>query len=230
MHGSRLTWCMVLFLILHEAAPEAFATADACAVVLKTPDSFLNLRKGPGAKFPIIAKLQPGDRIHIDSGLCEEIAGQSVCSDGSWTRVRELKQTTEGPKLDVLGWVATKFIKVSDDDCSAKPASLQDKHPFVGRWHWDGPETCVKDYDSGNVAIEITNSQVVMYETRCDIRSMQKLTDKSYRFRLTCQGEGELSNGDHVVSMLPRSKLNDDLLLLVSLQDGMVHALRPCLK
>jgi hypothetical protein len=39
------------------AAPEALATADGCAVVLKTPDGFLNLRRTPTTGSEVVAKL-----------------------------------------------------------------------------------------------------------------------------------------------------------------------------
>jgi hypothetical protein len=46
---------------------QAYACADgpACAVVTKTPDGFLNLRRAPTAKAPVVTKLRPGDRLYI---------------------------------------------------------------------------------------------------------------------------------------------------------------------
>jgi hypothetical protein len=43
-------------------------TTDGCAVVLKTPDGFLNMRKAPTMKSPVLAKLHRGDRVTYDAG------------------------------------------------------------------------------------------------------------------------------------------------------------------
>ena len=41
----------------------AHATASGCAVVLRTPDGFLNVRAGPSMKAPVVGKFRPGDLI-----------------------------------------------------------------------------------------------------------------------------------------------------------------------
>src|ERR1700730_1864152 len=107
-------------------------------------------------------------------------------------------------------------------------ASAQNKPPFVGRWHWDGPETCVKGYENDNVAMEITASQLIFYENRCKIRSARKLEDKSYRLQLVCWGEGMTERNEIILAMLTKSKLNDELLLRIELRNGFVVAYRRC--
>ena len=201
---------------------EALATADACAVTLKTPDGFLNLREGPGTEYEIVSKLYPGDNISVDSGMCDNINGQSICTDGSWTRIRDEIATNDGIKMVTRGWVATKYIRTTD--CPSGHGPL-----FIGRWHWNGQETCLKNYDSPDVAIAITANDLGFYETRCNIRSVRKRSDKFYRLRLACRGEmGEMRSGEHIMSMLPKSKISEELLLLIDPSHGQIRTYKRC--
>ena len=43
----------------------ANAYADGCAIVLKTPDGFLNLRKAPKMDSKIVGRLKPGQEVAI---------------------------------------------------------------------------------------------------------------------------------------------------------------------
>jgi hypothetical protein len=58
-----LTGIAALFL----ATGVAHATSDGCAVVLRTPDGFLNLRAEPSMKARIVARLKPGEILYDDS-------------------------------------------------------------------------------------------------------------------------------------------------------------------
>jgi hypothetical protein len=44
---------------------------DDCAVVSKTPDGFLNVRKAPTMKSEIIVKIHPGDLVYADAYECQ---------------------------------------------------------------------------------------------------------------------------------------------------------------
>jgi hypothetical protein len=109
---------------------------------------------------------------------------------------------------------------------SSAPAS--NENPFVGRWHWDGPETCAKDYDGDNVAMQITNERLIFYENTCAIRSMRKLGDRTYRLQLTCKGEGGTERSELLLSLLAKSKVNEELLLRIELNSGFVLGYRRC--
>lgn len=56
-----------LFLAVSTALLCAYATQDFCVVVRKTPDGFLALRDGPGAKFRMKATLKPGELLVADT-------------------------------------------------------------------------------------------------------------------------------------------------------------------
>src|SRR4029077_20170472 len=60
---------MVLGVLLAVAvivlAVSAHATADGCAVVLRTPDGFLSLRKLPTADSTAVARLLPGEMLDL---------------------------------------------------------------------------------------------------------------------------------------------------------------------
>jgi hypothetical protein len=87
-----------------------FATEIGCAVVLKTPDGFVNLREGPGTQYKVIAKLYPGDFIYVGTELCD--AGRCTDERHSWGHVVEI------PRLKNLGanigWVNSSFIQLAD--------------------------------------------------------------------------------------------------------------------
>src|SRR3954453_21859332 len=91
------------------------ATSDFCAVVLKTSDGFLNLRRAPGSQFPIITRLVRSDVLYADTRSCETSNNVSICDDRrQWTYV------TSVPKLDgplkeakrfTQGWVNRQYIQ-----------------------------------------------------------------------------------------------------------------------
>ena len=70
----------------------ANATVDGCAIVRKTPDGFLNIRKTPNAESIIIGILKPGEEVIYDAGR-ETI---------KWMRVWDGKR---------WGWAAARFLQ-----------------------------------------------------------------------------------------------------------------------
>ncbi|UPK03075.1 SH3 domain-containing protein [Bradyrhizobium sp. 170] len=104
-------WCGLLMLVM--APLTATATADGCAVVLKTPDGFLALRKAPTANAEIVARLKEGEKLDVDTAQCETRADLSICGKGTrWTHVTSI------PRLDgkqsatpTRGWVSDRYIK-----------------------------------------------------------------------------------------------------------------------
>jgi hypothetical protein len=107
-------------------------------------------------------------------------------------------------------------------------AVAADANPFVGRWQWDGPETCARSYDIDNVALQITPGRLIFYENSCAIGSMHRLGEGSYRLRLTCRGEGEVERTETILALLKKSKVNDELLLRIEPASGFVLAYRRC--
>jgi hypothetical protein len=107
-------------------------------------------------------------------------------------------------------------------------AAVADANPFVGRWQWDGPETCAKGYDSDNVAMQVTANRLLFYENTCTIHTMRKLGEGSYRLKLTCRGEGETEHSEVILALLRKSKVNDELLLRFEPAMGFVLAYRRC--
>jgi hypothetical protein len=114
------------------ATGAAHATADGCAVVLKTPDGFLNLRKAPSMKARIVARLIPGAIIYTTDLACPRL---SHCdNEGEWTHVSDVPDSRTfatkylGDRLEnqldyerclkrvglrddqTSGWVGTRFI------------------------------------------------------------------------------------------------------------------------
>jgi hypothetical protein len=101
-------------------------------------------------------------------------------------------------------------------------------NPFVGRWRWDGPETCAKNYDRDNVALEIEAKKLIFYENSCHIDTLKKLGETSFRLELTCKGEGETERSEIILALLKPSKVNQELLLRIELKSGFVLAYRRC--
>ena len=56
MKAAIIAGCVVLSVL---CAPGAHATADGCAVVKRTSDGFLNLRKDPSMRARIVARRGP---------------------------------------------------------------------------------------------------------------------------------------------------------------------------
>ena len=95
--------------VLALVGTNAHATADACAVVLKTPDGFLALREGPSTRFKIVHKLKRGDFLYVDTAQC----GNGVCSR-QWTHVTSVPRfdgRLEEARTFTKGWVANRFVE-----------------------------------------------------------------------------------------------------------------------
>ncbi len=92
------------------ATGTAHATGpDYCAVVSKTPDGFLNVRKAPTMKSEIIAKIHPGDLVHADAYECSIT---DDCEIKNWTHIASVSRSSGPNKPQALrGWVGTKFLK-----------------------------------------------------------------------------------------------------------------------
>ena len=88
----------------------ALATEIGCAVVLKTPDGFLNIREGPGTQFKVVGKLNRGDFLYVGSEQCWE----DRCTDDqrSWTHLVDVL-SPEKPRLEKSnpGWILSRFIQ-----------------------------------------------------------------------------------------------------------------------
>ena len=78
----------------------ANAYADGCAIVLRTPDGFLNLRKAPKMGSKIVGRLKPGQEI--------EIAGETMAMEWALVSIGVHKVTN--------GWASTRFLRSVDCD------------------------------------------------------------------------------------------------------------------
>jgi hypothetical protein len=106
MKKLLLAGVAVLFL----ATGTAHATGpDYCAVVSKTSDGFLNVRKAPTMKSEIIAKIHPGDLVHADAYEC---LITDDCEIKNWTHIDSVLRSSGREKPQELrGWVSSKFLK-----------------------------------------------------------------------------------------------------------------------
>jgi hypothetical protein len=96
-------------------APEALATADGCAVVLKTPDGFLNLRRTPTTGSEVVAKLSRGHRLYVDTATCETSGSLSICSRGTeWTHVIRVPRLDGKAHSSTRGWVIDRYVQWFD--------------------------------------------------------------------------------------------------------------------
>ena len=101
MKAAIIAGCVLLVLC---AAPGAHATEDGCAVVLKTPDGFLNVRAKPKMGSRILKRLKPGETILDDSAQGDE--------KGNWVHV----YVRPGRPNPIWGWVYHRFIVEVDCD------------------------------------------------------------------------------------------------------------------
>ena len=112
MTKSLLTSVAALFL----ATGTAHAVEGGCAVVLRTPDGFLNVRAAPKMGARILKRLKPGEIIEIDTKSCEG----SVCDEKfRWTHVF----VAPGPPPGRWGWIGSRFITTTDCDLLTAPTT-----------------------------------------------------------------------------------------------------------
>ncbi len=123
--------------------------------------------------------------------------------------------------LHTMG-LAALFIRI------LTASAIAQGNPFVGRWQWDGPATCAKNYDVDNVAMDIKSNRIIFYESECRIDKIEKMEFTSYRLHLTCKGEGETERSEIILARLAASKVNPELLLRIELKSGFVQAYRRC--
>ena len=115
MHKRTLLKILTAFLLFAfcEAGwlPTAHATASYCAVVLITPDGFLNLRSGPGATYPIIGKMFSGVQVLVDTGSCRN----QLCDETKkWQFVEGVERLDDPPETAehfTQGWAIARFTK-----------------------------------------------------------------------------------------------------------------------
>lgn len=93
------------------------ATQTWCAEVQRSlPDGFLNLRGGPSTSHPVLARLQGGEYIEIDTAICAErfsgnwTAAGTICAEAgsSWAFVER------APRLggrEHGGWINIRFVE-----------------------------------------------------------------------------------------------------------------------
>jgi hypothetical protein len=91
----------------------ALATADGCAVVLRTPDGFLNLREGPSVETRVVSKLSRGDLLYVDTAQCGRVKGRWICDKRSeWGHVTQVPRFDgSDPRQSTSGWVSDKFVQ-----------------------------------------------------------------------------------------------------------------------
>jgi hypothetical protein len=102
MKAAIIAGCVVLSVSF--GASGAHASADGCAVVLRTPDGFLNVRAKPKMGSRILKRLNPGEIIGTDIRGGDEY---------HWERVYL------GPTWKDRGWVYRRFI--IDVNCEDTP-------------------------------------------------------------------------------------------------------------
>lgn len=112
---------ILIALILLFLPYAANATADGCAIVLETPDGFLNLREAPMVGARIVAKLKPGWLLDADTAECKTKGKLSICNE-DWTHVTSVSRLDgKNAKKWTQGWVANRFIRwITNCDESSK--------------------------------------------------------------------------------------------------------------
>ena len=110
--GHPMRKLLLAAALLLAIGTSAQATQSYCAVVKPTPDGFVNLREGPGTRFPIIRHLRPYDSVLVDTGKCR--AG--ICDQsGRWQFIESVPridgQSDEEKQHFTQGWIRERYIK-----------------------------------------------------------------------------------------------------------------------
>lgn|SRR5262245_22329749 len=93
------------------AAPaSAHSLPDYCAVVKKTSDGFLALRKKPSAKSEMIAAMKTGFPLHV-TGEAQWIDGDMVPLYPNWTKWTYVSAPPSEDADPTHGWVYSKYLK-----------------------------------------------------------------------------------------------------------------------
>jgi len=86
--------------LLTMSATAANATADGCAVVVRTYDGFLAVRAGPGVRHYEIDRLRPG----------QIIVTNHVSYGGPWWRIGAVMDRIGGNMRHLDGWVHSGYL------------------------------------------------------------------------------------------------------------------------
>jgi hypothetical protein len=98
--------------LLAAASDQARAGLDGCAVVLPTPDGFLSLRAGPGARFGEKARLRAGDHLWVTDTTCLRQGARTICdSKRRWFHVSSVRRLDRGRDITTEGWVYARHLK-----------------------------------------------------------------------------------------------------------------------
>jgi hypothetical protein len=95
---------LVAMLIVIALTVGSFATVDGCAVVLKTPDGFLNVRAEPKMGSRILKRLKPGEII---------ATADLESAPNGWEKV--YAPSNRNPRR--YGWVYRFIADISDEEC-----------------------------------------------------------------------------------------------------------------
>ena len=111
---KKLVLTAIAALLLATGA--AHATSDGCAVVLRTPDGFLNLRAEPSMKARIVARLKPGEILYDDSR-----------PSGDKFRWMHITGLFRRGGINVDGWIGRRFVTPIDCDLLEAPTTADTK-------------------------------------------------------------------------------------------------------
>jgi hypothetical protein len=95
--------CAAVAALLAIPAIPAHATADGCAVVLRTYDGFLAVRDGPGVRHYEMDRLRPGQII-----LTNHVSDSRYA--GPWWRIGGVMDRIGGSVRHLDGWVHSAYL------------------------------------------------------------------------------------------------------------------------
>jgi hypothetical protein len=112
---SRRAAGVLVVISIFGLARSVNATEDGCAVVLKTPDGFLNMRRAPTMKSDIVTQLKQGDFLYVDTAGCETAGTLSICDEGNprrWTHVTSVRRIDgKDAQTFTKGWVSDQYVQ-----------------------------------------------------------------------------------------------------------------------
>jgi hypothetical protein len=95
--------CAAVVMAVAMSATAAHATADGCAVVVRTYDGFLAVRAGPGARQFEIDRLRAGQII-----LTNHVSDSRYA--GPWWRIGGVMDRIGGSVRQLDGWVHSAYL------------------------------------------------------------------------------------------------------------------------
>ena len=110
MHSMRRIAITIVLLIscMQLGMERAYATTEGCAVVVKTPDGFLNIRQTPSSNGRVLGQATPGDVVAIVGDTKGEPSGR-------WsylTRSFEVIGNKIINERNISGWASTRYLSV----------------------------------------------------------------------------------------------------------------------